>query len=167
MENFSQRFEIIYKLYCEMAVVAGLKPSKLGLAKFLGISQGRMQSWENGQIPRPADIILLHDKFRLDFKWLMTGKGEPLAKDKAGQRTGDFAELEKENDLLKAELAEEKSFSRKLAMQNAELYEECKTLKEKLAFLEAGEVFAQSPKDAPSPQAGPNLSGRNEGAKKQ
>lgn len=64
-----------------------------------------------------------------------------MAKDQPGQQAGDFAELKKENDLLRAELLEEKSFSRRLSMQNSELYEECRVLKENLAFSGSGEGF--------------------------
>ncbi len=76
MENFSQRFEIIYKKYYAWGVENGFKPSKLAFSRFIGISQGCMQKWEKGQIPAGKDLKTIHDKLGFAYDWLIAGEGE-------------------------------------------------------------------------------------------
>lgn len=95
MSDFSQRFEFIYKLFSGDAETKGHRASKLALAKYLGISQGRMQSWESGQVPKPDDLELLHDTFGLSYEWLVTGKGEPLEKQEPPKPPDDSLGMDK------------------------------------------------------------------------
>lgn len=161
-KDFTQLFETIRNKFIEQQT--GKSITMKALANFLGHEHdGKVTAWKKGQWPNAEDIAAIHDKLGFNYRWLLIGEGDPLAKDKAG----NLAELKKENEFLKLDLAEEKSFSRKLSMQNAELYEECRALKEKLAFLEAGKTFAQSREAAPGSQAVRNMSGGSESQNKQ
>lgn len=123
MADFSQQFELIYKIYSERAVKDGTRPSKAALAKFLAVSNGKLQKWECGQVPLPDDLEMLHQTFGLAYAWLITGKGEPFdAQIQQGQaESGRVAELEKENYALKAELAQTRNT---LAETQSELLEQ-------------------------------------------
>ena len=123
MLTFSQRFEIIYQYFSKDAVARGHRASKLALAKYLAISQGKLQKWELGQVPQPEDLKLIHDTFGFSYAWLVTGEGDPFdAPPEVSPIDGEkLAELEKENYALKArleqaesELREERSLNRKL-----------------------------------------------------
>ena len=61
MSDFSKRFDIIYKNFVARAS-GGEATSKLAFSRFLNISQGRMQSWEKGQVPRPDDLEIINEK---------------------------------------------------------------------------------------------------------
>lgn len=76
MENFSERFEIVYKKYYEWGLDNGFKPSKLAFSRFVGVSQATMQRWEKGQIPAAKDIKTIHDKLGFSYDWLIAGEGE-------------------------------------------------------------------------------------------
>lgn len=123
MADFSQRFEYIYKFFSSDAAARGHRASKLALAKYLSISQGKLQKWESGQVPQPDDLKLLHDTFGLSYAWLITGDGEPLEEQAKPEQVEAWRleEIEKENYSLKirleeteAELREERSLNRKL-----------------------------------------------------
>ena len=81
MDNFSQRFGIIYKKFSCWAKSDNRPYSKLAFSRYLDISQGRMQKWEAGQIPRPADLKIIHDKLGFSYSWLITGEGDPCAEE--------------------------------------------------------------------------------------
>lgn len=76
MENFSKRFEIIYKKYYDWGLDNGFKPSKLAFSRFVGVSQATMQRWEKGQVPAARDVKTLHDKLGFAYDWLIAGEGE-------------------------------------------------------------------------------------------
>lgn len=127
MADFSQRFEIIYKLFSDGVSSKGQSTSKRAMAKFMGIPQGRMQCWEKGQMPTANDLKLLREKFGLNYLWLIEGEGEPLeaapleAAPSTRPITDRLMELEKENFALKKQLAdaeselrEERGLNRKL-----------------------------------------------------
>ena len=76
MENFSQRFEIIYKTFATWGAKNGFKPSKLAFSRFAGVSQATMQRWEKGQVPAARDIKTIHDKLGFAYDWLIAGEGE-------------------------------------------------------------------------------------------
>ena len=90
MENFSQRFEIIYKTFATWGAKNGFKPSKLAFSRFIGISQGCMQNWEKGQIPAGKDLKTIHDKLGFAYDWLIAGEGEMF--DSAAPDTGKAAD---------------------------------------------------------------------------
>lgn len=75
MDSFKQRFEIIYDYFYKNAGADGRQTSKLALSRLLGISQGKMQNWEKGQMPAAADIKTIHDKLGFSYDWLITGQG--------------------------------------------------------------------------------------------
>ena len=123
MADFTQQFETIYKIFLERSAKDGSRPSKSALAKFLGVSNGKLQKWELGQVPLPDDLEMLHRTFGLSYAWLITGAGEPLEAVRHPERTDTWRmeELEKENFALKArleeteaELREERSLNRQL-----------------------------------------------------
>lgn len=99
MESFSQRFEIIYGKFKELAESIGCKPSKLALSRFLGVSQGCMQKWEKGQVPAARDLKTIHDKLGFAYDWLISGQGEMF--DNTAQR---LAEQERQIQELSARL---------------------------------------------------------------
>lgn len=110
--DFSHQFEFIYETFADTAKKNGWRISKLGLAKYLGISQGRMQKWESGQIPRPDDLCILHENFGFSYEWLLTGRGEPFKNQ--GPESKEMLALKEENERLKAELAEADRLNRQL-----------------------------------------------------
>ncbi len=121
MEDFRHRFEFIYKTFFQAASKKGEKASKLALAKFLGISQGRLQNWESGKTPQPEDLRKLHDLFGFSYAWLVTGEGEPFDGLQTSADRWRMEELEKEVFALKtqvaqmeAELREERTLNRQL-----------------------------------------------------
>lgn len=62
MVDFSHQFDIIYKTFAARALANNEPTSKLAFARFMEASQGRIQSWERGQFPRPDDLQRLHEK---------------------------------------------------------------------------------------------------------
>lgn len=106
MADFTQRFEIIYRIFLERAAKEGLRPSKAALAKYLGASSGKLQKWESGSLPQQDDLQLLHKLFNLSYAWLVTGEGEPLDAllNPTQKEANRLAELEKENYALKIKL---------------------------------------------------------------
>ena len=112
MENFSQRFEIIYQKFAADAKAAGRQSSKLAFARFMGISQGRMQKWEKGQIPRPTDLLAIHEQLGFSYRWLITGEGDQF--DESSPALNSDAKLARKIEQLEAELAEERALNRKL-----------------------------------------------------
>lgn len=120
MNNFSERFEIIYKTFFELAKAAGQQTSKLALSRLLGVSQGRLQHWENGQMPKAEDIQTLHIKLGLSYEWLLTGEGDPF---QGGMATSpgmlqdlqaQLAAKEAENQNLRIELENALKVNQKL-----------------------------------------------------
>lgn len=124
MADFSQRFEMIYKIFLERAAKEGLRSSKAALAKYLGASSGKLQKWESGSLPQQDDLQLLHALFGLSYAWLVTGEGEPIDPVSNPSDADRLAELEKENFALKnqladteAELREERKLNRQLTVK--------------------------------------------------
>lgn len=78
MDDFKQRFEIIYKKYADWGIQNGFKPSKLAFSRFLGVFQATMQRWEKGKLPNPKEMKTIHDKLGFSYDWLITGEGEPM-----------------------------------------------------------------------------------------
>lgn len=76
MDDFSERFEIIYQKFYEWGSLNGFKPSKLAFSRFAGVSQATMQRWEKGQLPNGKDLKTIHDKLGFAYDWLISGEGE-------------------------------------------------------------------------------------------
>lgn len=83
MLSGSQLFAIVYEKFSEAARTRGQNPSKLGLAKYLGISQGKMQQWEKGQRPKVEDMKRLVELLGFNARWLITGEGDPFGDETA------------------------------------------------------------------------------------
>lgn len=76
MDDFSQRFGIIYEKFANWGVQNGFKPSKLAFSRFLGVSQGAIQNWEyKGSMPSAKDLKKIHDKLGFAYDWLIAGEG--------------------------------------------------------------------------------------------
>ncbi|MEZ6854347.1 helix-turn-helix domain-containing protein [Halodesulfovibrio aestuarii] len=74
MPTDKQLFVLIKKLIAEK-----LHKKRVGrgsIADFLGVSQGKVRAWEDGQRPSADDLELLVKLFNFSPKWLLTGKGE-------------------------------------------------------------------------------------------
>ena len=76
--DWSQPFKIIYDIFSSSSHINEFGKSKLGLARFLGLSQGKTQAWEKGQWPSADDLWVIAEKLGLDYKWLITGNGDPF-----------------------------------------------------------------------------------------
>ncbi|MDL2306614.1 hypothetical protein LJC48_01105 [Desulfovibrio sp. OttesenSCG-928-C06] len=74
MSDFTQRFDIIYKKYLTCPESATFGSSKIGMSRFLGISQGRMQHWESGRIPNATDCLIIAEKLGFKLKWVISGE---------------------------------------------------------------------------------------------
>lgn len=87
MEDFTDRFEIIYRKFYDWGSENGFKPSKLAFSRFLGVSQGAIQNWEKGTIPPPNILKKIHDKLNFSYDWLISGEGERF--DAAAKKISD------------------------------------------------------------------------------
>lgn len=76
--NFSERFEIVYKKYCEQTEQLGIRPNETALARYLGVSKTTVQRWKSGQVPASKDVKTIHDKLAFSYDWLISGEGEPM-----------------------------------------------------------------------------------------
>lgn len=124
MDSFSQQFEIIYEKFSRWAKSDNRPYSKLALSRYLDISQGRMQKWEAGQIPRPADLKIIHDKLGFSYSWLITGEGEPCVEVTTGlpsASSDEVVSLQKRIAELEAELKEERTLNRRLTERLLEM----------------------------------------------
>lgn len=77
-QNFSHLYEIMCNLFYTTPHATTFGRTKLGLARFLGMSQGKTQSWEKGQWPKAEDLRVLHQKMGFSYRWLVTGEGDPF-----------------------------------------------------------------------------------------
>lgn len=80
-KDFSQLYNIIYDIFLNSPHKTEFGESKLGLARFLGVSQGKTQHWEKGQWPKADDIERLAEKLGFEYRWLVTGEGPMLRAD--------------------------------------------------------------------------------------
>lgn len=46
------------------------------LAKAIGVSERSVKSWENGDRPKPSNVVKLASALRVSAHWLATGEGE-------------------------------------------------------------------------------------------
>ena len=81
MKNFSEFYKIMHERYLSLSASDVHGKSKIGLARCLGISQGRMQHWEKGQWPSAADCWNISQKLEIRLEWIVTGEGPMLATD--------------------------------------------------------------------------------------
>ena len=120
--NFSLRFEIIYKKYYDWGIQNGFKPSKLGFSRFMGLSQGAIQKWEKGQIPAAKDIKVIHEKLGFAYNWLISGEGEMF--DKTPELLKELKEKDAEITRLKTRLFMEGSFNEESARATVKVGEQ-------------------------------------------
>lgn len=124
MGDFSQQFEIIYEKFSCWAKSDNRPSSKLAFSRYLDVSQGRMQKWEAGQIPRPADLKTIHDKLGFSYSWLITGEGEPCAEEAVAlpsNSSDEVVSLQRRIAELEAELKEERALNRRLTERLLEM----------------------------------------------
>ncbi len=114
MKLFSERFDFIYKKFAEQAAKEGEPDSKLAFARFMGVSQGRMQAWEKGQLPRADDLKTMHDKMGFSYAWLIAGQGEPFEETETRVDQAEYEQLKARVTELEAELREADRINRKL-----------------------------------------------------
>ena len=77
--NFPKRIEFVFNHFKENHFEYGVsKPTKEAFVTFLGISRGKLQSWERGYWPKDEDVQAVSQKMRLSFVWLAFGTGEPF-----------------------------------------------------------------------------------------
>ena len=88
--------------------------SRLAMARYLGITQGKMIAWKDGQWPAAADLAVIAERLGFSYRWLVTGEGDPHADEPsekdAGQSQADAARIaaleaelrERERELLEA-----------------------------------------------------------------
>lgn len=162
MENLSSLHERIRHL----ADAKNISLTKL--ADAIGEKQQTFQKWlkpgsEKNIWERLPKILALFPD--VSDVWLYIGRGPFLAE----HNLPDVKDLEQKVDNLKNEilslqhtLEEKNQLNDQLTKQNIALFDKCQRFEEKLAFLEAGKVFAQSREAAPGSQAVRNMSGGNE-----
>ena len=94
-DDFSQRFEIVYKKFHDWGIANGFKPSKLAFSRFLGVTQGATQKWEKGTIPSAKVVKTIHDKLGFSYDWLISGEGEMFdsAAQKLAEQEAEIARL--------------------------------------------------------------------------
>ncbi|MDE7241465.1 hypothetical protein [Desulfovibrio sp.] len=109
-------FTFVYEEYLKRPDAQTYGASFSGFARFLGVSNGRVQSWrENGKWPGTEDIALLRKKMGFAYHWLVTGEGEPYEVEAPSAPLADVNErYETEIQNLREELAEERRLNRQL-----------------------------------------------------
>lgn len=113
-KNFSELFELIYKKFIEN--YSGKIASLGAFATYLGHTHnGKVNAWKKGQWPSAEDIAVIHDKLGFDFRWLLTGEGNPLEIPPKEPDSAEMEHLRLENKKLRADLAEADRLNRKLA----------------------------------------------------
>lgn len=78
MSNWCENFKFIYNLFEKRLTSNGAKATNKEFCAFLEISAGKLQKWTQGQWPKAPDLAVLHDKFGLSYRWLVTGEGDPF-----------------------------------------------------------------------------------------
>lgn len=76
--SWTQQLEILFKIYKDTATQNKGASSKLAFARFLGISQGKMQAWEKGQRPSADDLENISYKLNISPLWLLQREGDPF-----------------------------------------------------------------------------------------
>lgn len=115
-----QHFDFIYKEYLNQQEARSFGTSYAGFARFLGVSNGRVQTWrEGGKWPGTEDIALLHKKMGFAYHWLVTGRRRPLrprrhSRNKRGCQRSGRAGLQARMQEMERELAEERRLNRQL-----------------------------------------------------
>lgn len=72
-------FDIIFEVYRSHARTAGISPSNVSFARFLGHDHdGRVRAWKKGQWPSAEDLWQMHQKLGFSLQWLVSGEGEPF-----------------------------------------------------------------------------------------
>lgn len=74
--DFSKRFEIVYKRYSDQTGQMGTRPNETAFGRYLVVSKTTVQRWKGGQVPAAKDIKTLHDKLGFAYDWLIAGEGE-------------------------------------------------------------------------------------------
>lgn len=75
--DFPKRIEFVYNHFKENHLDYGVsKPTKEAFITFIGISRGKLQSWERGYWPKVEDLQCIAKKLRLSFSWLAFGTGD-------------------------------------------------------------------------------------------
>nr|WP_294508595.1 hypothetical protein [uncultured Bilophila sp.] len=79
-KDFSQLYKIIYDYFLRHPDSSTLGTSRRAFAKWLEISTGKAQAWEDkGQWPSAEDLEILHKKMGFSYRWLVTGEGDPFS----------------------------------------------------------------------------------------
>lgn len=76
MDNFQNR---LHRIVDELA--AG---KYTVFAKKCGIPHSTFQNYINGRMPHSEHLLRIHDVFRVDINWLLSGEGEPYLADRQG-----------------------------------------------------------------------------------
>ncbi|MBS6141419.1 MAG: hypothetical protein KH745_02290 [Bilophila sp.] len=77
--DFPKRIEFVFNYFKEHHLEYGVsKPTKEAFITFLGISRGKLQSWERAYWPKNEDLQCIAQKMRLSFAWLAFGTGDPF-----------------------------------------------------------------------------------------
>lgn len=66
---------MIYEKYIFHPESVMFGKSKLGLARFLGATQGRAQHWEKGRVPNADDCLTISQKLGFNLPWVIRGEG--------------------------------------------------------------------------------------------
>lgn len=115
IQMFKQHFEIIYKNFLDSTQSEKFGASYSGLARFLGMSVGKIQSWrELGKWPNTPDIAVLHEKMGFSYHWLITGEGDPFDGEPPKPAAPPVPDQSDEIARLRAELDEERRLNRQL-----------------------------------------------------
>lgn len=109
MGKFSRRYEIIYDFFMKRALERQEPSGKIDMARLLGVTQGKAQKWEKGQIPIAVDCLSINKKLGFELEWLISGDGPMFRSTETGseaepEASPDITELLLENRQLRIEL---------------------------------------------------------------
>ncbi len=100
VKSWAQKYVMLKDLFIANAQRMGYKKTDTDLQRYLGIGDGKLRNWRDGQWPSAEDLEILHEKFGFSFSWLVTGEGDPFIE------TATSVAWEKETSLLREQIIE-------------------------------------------------------------
>jgi len=58
------------------SLLRALKINASTFAKEIGVSSGNISNWKNSDMPGGKVLKKIHDKFKVNINWFLTGRGE-------------------------------------------------------------------------------------------
>jgi hypothetical protein len=76
--DWKEQFQVIYRRWTKKAIRDKSPISVTAFGRDFGLSHGRAQGWEKGQLPNADDLEKLARRLHISPDWLLLGIGEPF-----------------------------------------------------------------------------------------